>query len=275
MNVLADQRIDVLYHDGDVTPIQQPHTTGWRTLPFLINAYVSGVGRVEVAGHGTIRCRTGHALCVPAGIMHRGTLESPRGISRWSHVSFLVFGGLDLFSLLICPPIFYGPAARRLGEINIELAKLNKINNKSLTQTVEKQALCLSLLATIASVSHWRPDSDRLVIESKRIAPVIKSIREHLDGPISVENLAQMAHLSVPRFHAVFRQTTGMAPYAFVQNQRMARAQELLLSTDLSVNEIAAAVGQSDPFLFSRTFKKRYRMSPSEYRRTIKQSMTI
>lgn len=266
---LSEQKFEVTYHAGDVTPIAQPHTTGWRTLPFMANTHVSGVGVMEIAGRKAIHCRSGHALCIPPGVTHCGTLISPKGISRWSHVSFVFLGGLDLFSLLECPPVFYGAAARRLGAINIELADLNKIESKSLAQLATKESLCFALLATIASVSTWRAGTDRLVLDSQRLAPVIASIRQNLNQRIRIEDLADLAYLSVPRFHAVFRHATGMAPYAFVQKQRIKRAQELLLSSDRSISEIAAEVGQQDPFLFSRTFRKQCKMSPTEYRRTM------
>ena len=267
---LSDQKLEVIYHGGDVTAIAQPHTTGWRTLPFLANAHVTGAGVLELADGGVIHCRSGHALCIPAGVTHCGTLKSARGISRWSHVSFLFPGGLDVFSLLECPPIFYGAAAKKLGEINAELAALHKLESNTLAQLAEKQSLGFALLATIARVSSWRSDTERLVMDSQRLAPVFASIRQNLSQRICVEELAQLAYLSAPRFHAVFRQATGMAPYAFVQKQRMKRAQELLLSTDLSISEIAAAVGQHDPFLFSRNFRKQCATSPTEYRKNVR-----
>lgn len=266
---LIEERLDAIYHAGDVTPIAQPHSTGWRTLPFMVNAYVTGSGMLEIGGRGARLCPSGHALCVPAGVLHRGTLRSPRGISRWSHVSFLILGGIDVFSLLDCPPIFHGKEARRLGEINTELAALASAATPTLEHLATKRSLAFALLATIARVSTWRAGTDRLVLDSQRLSPVFAAIQKNLNSRIRVENLAEAAFLSVPRFHVVFRKATGMAPYVFVQSQRLKRAQELLLSTDLSIAEIAAQTGQRDPFFFSRTFKKQCRMSPTEYRKTV------
>ena len=271
---LIEQTLEFTYYQGAITPLSLPHTTGWRTLPYLVTAHVDGAGILDVAGRRALRSRTGHAMCIPAGILHRGTMTSLTGVSRWSHVSFLIRGGIDVLSLLDCPPLFYGKPARRLGEINVELAALQKSTTPTLEDIARKRSLGFALLEVIARVSSWRSGTDRLVLDSQRLAPVFAAIQQKLSGRIRIEELAALAFLSVPRFHVVFRQATAMTPYVFVQKQRLKRAQDLLLSTDLSISEVAAQVGQHDPFFFSRTFKQQCQMTPTDYRRNLKDNQT-
>ena len=59
-----------------------------------------------------------------------------------------------------------------------------------------------------------------------------------------------------------------MSPQEFLINIRMERAAELLTSTALPVNEVAAKVGYSDALAFSKKFKENYNLSPKSYRET-------
>lgn len=266
---LIDETLQFKYFDGAITPLRQPHTTGWRTLPYLVTAQAEGKGMLEVAGMRPLTGFGGSAICVPAGVRHCCTLRSKRGLSRWSCVTYTILGGIDIFALLKAPLVITGVAARRMGEINAELSRLKAVPALSLPQIVQRKQLGLAMFATILSRSTLRPEHDQLVLDVRRLAPVFEFISQNLQRPIGVQELARCAHLSVARFHVVFKRSAGVAPNRYVQNARIQRAQELLLSTDLSVSEIATQVGIVDPFFFSRAFKKRSGISPSGYREQV------
>jgi AraC family transcriptional regulator len=75
------------------------------------------------------------------------------------------------------------------------------------------------------------------------LEPILRFIDEHLDQPLSVEELAQRAYLS--RFHFIrhFQQVVHQTPHQYVINRRLQRAKELLANSDLPVTEICLAVG--------------------------------
>ncbi|PTY03873.1 hypothetical protein DB347_21755 [Opitutaceae bacterium EW11] len=85
-----------------------------------------------------------------------------------------------------------------------------------------------------------------------------------------LSELATTAGLSVPHFSLLFRQQTGYAPIDFVIRQRIRAACRLLDTTPQSVTQIATEVGFSDPYYFSRAFRRVMGHSPSDYRRTVK-----
>lgn len=93
-------------------------------------------------------------------------------------------------------------------------------------------------------------------------------IRRDACGRLSLEALAGALGLSpvqfTRRFRAAFRQT----PSAYLIALRLRHAADLLLSTDLTLEEIAARCGYENGFYLSRLFKRHMRVSPSEYRRT-------
>lgn len=95
-------------------------------------------------------------------------------------------------------------------------------------------------------------------------------MRTHLDTNISVGELARRASLSPSHFAALFRKHVGMPVLQYQTQLRMARARELLDTTDLSVAAIASTIGYEDPFYFSRQFKATHHLTALQYRRQAK-----
>jgi AraC-like DNA-binding protein len=99
----------------------------------------------------------------------------------------------------------------------------------------------------------------------------LRRIREyvdsHLDQSIELESLAATAELSVYHFARTFKQSEGTTPHAFVLERRLARARELLTRTDLSLSEVAFAVGFADQSHFTRRFRQMVGVSPGQFRK--------
>jgi AraC-like DNA-binding protein len=85
-----------------------------------------------------------------------------------------------------------------------------------------------------------------------------------------LEDLSIRAGLSVPHFSLLFRQLTGYAPIDFLIRQRIKRACKLLDYTHASIAQIAEEVGFTDPYYFSRCFRRVMGSSPVKYRKTVK-----
>jgi transcriptional regulator GlxA family with amidase domain len=98
-------------------------------------------------------------------------------------------------------------------------------------------------------------------------AAVIDWIEEHLAEELSVEVLAARATQSTRTFARRFREATGTTPAAWVARQRLARAQRLLESTDLPVDEIARTVGFGQAAVLRHHFSAALGTSPQAYRR--------
>lgn len=92
-------------------------------------------------------------------------------------------------------------------------------------------------------------------------------IDAHYTEPVSVPALARLERLSYSRYHDVFVKEVGCPPSRYVTRKRIDHARELLLSTDMSVQQIGAQVGYTDPHFFSKTFKKELGCSPLVYRK--------
>ncbi len=98
-------------------------------------------------------------------------------------------------------------------------------------------------------------------------ARIIAYIQEHYTGELSLKNMARELGYSYAYLSTFFNQTMGMGFGAFVNQYRIAYAEQLLLSTRLSVTEIAEACGFSTIRSFNREFLRSKTVSPSEFRK--------
>ena len=92
-------------------------------------------------------------------------------------------------------------------------------------------------------------------------------IAAHLNQKITNDALAQIAGLSTSHFYTVFKQTEGMSPHRYVLQYRVRRIQQLLTSTEMSLAEIADAVGFSNQSHCIQSFRKIVGVTPCDYRR--------
>ena len=83
----------------------------------------------------------------------------------------------------------------------------------------------------------------------------------------TVQKMAEMVELSVPHFQKLFKKETRTSPMAFLQNARLEKAGNLLETTFFRVQQIGKHVGMLHESHFTRDFKKKYGVTPSEYRR--------
>ena len=88
--------------------------------------------------------------------------------------------------------------------------------------------------------------------------------RYHKD--ISLDDVSREVDISPYYFSKIFKEETGENFIEYVTNIRITKAKELLQNSELSMKEICAAVGYSDPNYFSRTFKKNVGVTPTEFK---------
>lgn len=93
---------------------------------------------------------------------------------------------------------------------------------------------------------------------------------EHIALPLDLDTLAAAAKLSKFHFSSKYKALTGYSPIKHFLNMKMEHAGHLLDSTNLSVKEIASALGYDDPLYFSRSFSKTLGVSPRAYRNSVR-----
>ncbi|MBV4497699.1 transcriptional regulator FtrA [Pseudomonas sp. SWRI12] len=144
---------------------------------------------------------------------------------------------------------------------------------------------CLHLIARDFGTHVANSVARRLVMAPQRtggqaqfiVAPVSKSprnelsrvlqwLREHLDQPLSVCDMAARVAMSERTFLRRFVETTGLPPKTWLQQERLNRARELLESTDQSTAGIAQACGYRSVESFRAAFRNAVGLPPTAYR---------
>lgn len=95
-------------------------------------------------------------------------------------------------------------------------------------------------------------------------------MRARLSEDVSLDELAAEARLSPFHFARMFKQSLGVPPRVYLTRLRVEKACELLERTDLPITEIALEVGYSSNQVLARVFHKHMRLSPSDYRRAVR-----
>ncbi len=101
-----------------------------------------------------------------------------------------------------------------------------------------------------------------------RVLEACQILSSSLSIEISIEQLAEQVFLSPSRLAHLFREQVGVSIVRWREDQRIIRAKLLLQTTPMPVAVIGQQVGYDDQLYFSRVFKKRVGVSPSEYRKS-------
>jgi AraC-like DNA-binding protein len=100
--------------------------------------------------------------------------------------------------------------------------------------------------------------------QEKRATEILAA---HLDGNLSLVHLARECGLSTSHFTRAFRQSTGTTPHQWLLQHRIDHARELLLTTRMSLSDIALACGFAGQSHFTRVFTRLVGLSPGAWRR--------
>ncbi len=115
-------------------------------------------------------------------------------------------------------------------------------------------------------VKHAHP---KAAFNDKRLTTVLDMIQQNINKRISIEDLAANACLTKSYLIRTFRQTLGISPLQYINHKKIQHAQTLLLGSEMSIQEIAHAVGMDDSSYFIRLFKKQIGFTPQEYRKRL------
>ncbi|MEG1585293.1 MAG: two-component regulator propeller domain-containing protein [Bacteroidales bacterium] len=128
-------------------------------------------------------------------------------------------------------------------------------------------------LRTQEKLEELNEEYDQCLV--KKDVELLKKIYQVLeenidDSEYTIDTIAATIGLSRSAFFKKLKSLTGLAPVDFVKEFRLNKSVELIRTSDLTISEIAFAVGFKDPGYFSKTFKKKYNQTPREYQNEIR-----
>ncbi|MBW8184514.1 AraC family transcriptional regulator [Shewanella nanhaiensis] len=135
------------------------------------------------------------------------------------------------------------PLSNQVGEI---------IGSYGITRHLQKQAMALSGVDAIK-------------------APV-DFVREHYSRHLAIEELAEVAHLSVSALERRFKKYLTKTPKQFINEVRLENARRLLVETDMPISQVGDATGFTDHSYFSKQFRLFFGELPSEFRKNYRLS---
>lgn len=107
---------------------------------------------------------------------------------------------------------------------------------------------------------------ETLKIYFERINKIVNHINLHLDESLDIQQLSEMGMYSSFHFHRIMRAYLREPIGAYIIRIRLETSAHLLKMTNLPINEIAMKVGYENPSSYNKAFKKRFAVSPADYR---------
>lgn len=117
----------------------------------------------------------------------------------------------------------------------------------------------INIVRTASTVVGSRSDN--------AVETVIEYIHENYNKDIDNRTLAELVGYHPYYLNKLFISTKGITLHRYVSNYRIAMAEQMLLSTTLSIDDIAVKIGFSGSLSFSNCFKKKNGITPSEFRK--------
>lgn len=172
-------------------------------------------------------------------------------LSRIKHpqIAFVIVSGYDDFS--------YCREALRLQITDYILKPVN----------YEEFGTCIDNLKISLFEQRITSTAESEKQEERTITGITRYLQEHLAEDLCLSVLAEEFHLNPQYISQLFKNEIGVNFLSYLTNIRMEKAKKLLLSTSLSVADVAERSGYGDYRVFTKVFKKSEGITPSQYRR--------
>ena len=195
-----------------------------------------------------------------------GQLRHTRSPFKCYYIHMIVSQGPLLEALSSFPNFVELTDAREIRKIFSSLCEYyhgGTAKNELMVQSLLlKLIFLLEQKVALLKTNHRPKPSNQTVIEQ-----TLRYINEHLTEELSLSSLSEQVHFSPIYFHKLFKRSVGKNLREYVEEQRIKKAIDLLISTDKTLTQIAYECGFSSQSHFSCVFKKKMQLPPREYAR--------
>ena len=171
---------------------------------------------------------------------------------------------------------FHGPLTEHMLKGGLIRNGIFKLGHERRLQPIIEKAMIPSPSAQISALIDLQGFFSFLAEKNKTkhehksprdtVSALIYRVKTNPSPWWTVEEMAANCNLSLGHFRKIFLEIAGMSPKHYVEEAKVKKAMELLLSSNATVAEIGTILSYSDPFHFSRRFKKLAGVSPDNYR---------
>ncbi|MDO4293409.1 MAG: helix-turn-helix domain-containing protein [Eubacteriales bacterium] len=244
----------------------------------------SDSGTMEFPGQKTGFC-AGDVTVVPRSIPHT-TYSTPGCASHWSYI---FIDPEELFKNLLprgWTNYDLSPFTTRNFKYvlsqeeypflhSLIMAAVRELEEKRTGYQISARGLLLAFYVEIFRIQNRQAVTmqkesapDNLLV----IGPALDYVNDNYMQSFSVDDLADLCHLSSTHFRRLFHEIMGAGPLDFVTNTRISKACNLLRSTEHSILDISEMVGFRSITSFNRSFIKLMQTTPRDYRRQMAQT---
>jgi len=155
--------------------------------------------------------------------------------------------------------------------LNDELVKLfREMQNYAQTQRIGfQQVICGILMHIIGLIYTTSKDQTFEKKDAQRVQQACIAMRENVYNKIKPEDIAESLNMSYSSFRKLFKQYTGLAPLQYILQLKLERIKELLLNTDMSMQDISTELGFESSDYFSFFFRSKTGINPLAYRKGV------
>ena len=209
--------------------------------------------------------KPGDWFFIPAGAMHSYSNLPGVGMKKyWMH--FDIYPTVNLLASLQVARRVNAANDSRVRGLFEEFGRL--CGSTDLCDRLRVKAIILNLLAEYIRLA----DRNTQVVWEERdedMRNVLSYIQENFRRNLTTQELAAVCHMHPTHFIRAFKLKMAQTPHQYLADVRMEYARQLLDRSDRSIVEIAEEAGFYDLPHFSRTFKRYFSMTPTQYRNTL------
>jgi AraC-like DNA-binding protein len=236
-----------------------------RILDAFALVYVSsGRGTFEWRPNNSAPVESGHIFLLFPGVWHR---YAPSPETGW-HEYWIGFDGEMAHRWLKHKFISKKNPVVRINAEDTVLATFSRMMQSIRANRPALQQILAgatdNLMGLVYSAQQAQPATDTQ--NANVIERAIARIQSEFDRELNMTLLAQELGVSYSWFRHAFTAHTGLSPHQYLLELRLVRARNLLAETELSVKEIAVQTGFVDEFYFSRLFRQKLNLTPSQWR---------
>lgn len=198
-----------------------------------------------------------------AQLCKRGQTNAPFHESdQWLYFEVIINGQYRIDDLYEFPDFLPKEYEEEMCAYIGEIARLEK----------EKDTMCDRLSVMYKIIKILLAIAKRKKTVDDGVLRAIDYVKKNYREQITVHQLAQIASMSESHFFRLFKKQTNVSPIAYINEYRLLMAAMLLENSGKSVSAVAAAAGFNEAYYFSKLFMKRFKLSPTAYRKALETS---
>jgi len=234
---------------------------------YIINLTLKGRGLIH-DGNLDFECQRGDLLLFPPGVPHY--YHRSESSDEWYHAWVYFFAQDNWINYLNWNSKVNSVEKVTLKEDVVEEFSqyfVEIIKRQHTSDEISKR-LAINFLETILLRRIEAATTSLSNILDSRVSMALLYMKDNLHrSDLNIEEIAKSVHLSSSRLSHLFVSELNKSPIRWLNEQRLMRAKNLLVTSYLGVEEIAEQVGFADATYFYRAFKKEFSMTPLQYKK--------